>query len=263
MSDSLKTKMPLSDDDSISGDMPNSDYPDTITVSSKIQWTMEITMEISLDIRKGISEDMIQEFITKNLKALKFDETKNNFVGFCSHKREKYSDGDLAIFSNWSEEGPIINFQLPSFFKDSNIIDKYSGKSFPTAEHAIMLCKALLFEDYVNADLLVPELTPEDVKHLGKKMKFSQEKWNSHCELIAKHVVYEKFKKNQALFAILEKFVQNGGFLVETADYDKIWGVFLDTKKDVDRWKDFREWKGYNILGFSIMHVYYRIKDEK
>ena len=76
-------------------------------------------------------------------------------------------------------------------------------------------------------------------------------------------VVYEglleKFRQNSEL---QEKLLATGQkILAECAVRDVIWGIGL-SMKDEKRF-DMKEWKGQNLLGFSIMKVRDRLKDVK
>lgn len=123
---------------------------------------------------------------------------------------------------------------------------------FPTAEHWMMYCKAILFANDEIAEQILMAKTPSLAKQFGRKVKnFDVDDW----EMFADRIVYEgnilKFRQNPKLLTIL---VNTGNkTLVEASPYDKIWGVGLNETDP--RILDETKWLGANRLGIALMKV--------
>lgn len=75
--------------------------------------------------------------------------------------------------------------------------------------------------------------------------------WNGLRQIIVYEGLLEKFRQNDEL---KKKLLATGqDILAECAVQDRIWGIGL-SMQDEKRF-DMHEWKGQNLLGFSLMLV--------
>jgi len=144
-----------------------------------------------------------------------------------------------GVFSQWhpvsfyvSVPHPYLNITLPV--------------KFNTNEQYMMLCKALLFDDYDTARAIMNTDQPNEQKALGRRVKnFDDARWRD----IAKDVV---LIGNLARFYKVEsskKHLLSTGnkLLVEASPKDSIWGIGMsDNHPDVN---DPSKWLGINWLG--------------
>ena len=126
---------------------------------------------------------------------------------------------------------------------------------FPTAEHWMMVQKALLFKDYEMARemLAVKEATSKTmakVKALGRKVQnFDEKVWVAERKRIVREGNKHKFEQNAEL---REKLLgTEERHLVEASPRDRIWGVGFGAQnapKNRARW-------GLNLLGEALVEV--------
>lgn len=120
--------------------------------------------------------------------------------------------------------------------------------TFPSAEHWMMVQKALLFKDAEMARKILE--VPDDmgaVKALGRKVKnFNEATWVSARKGIVLEGNLHKFRQNKELKA---KLLATGTKrIVEASPRDRIWGIGYGAKnalKNRERW-------GLNLLGLAL-----------
>jgi hypothetical protein len=129
---------------------------------------------------------------------------------------------------------------------------KVDGIQYNCAEQFMMHSKALMFEDYETAELIMNTPNPKIQKQLGRQVKnFNADSWNA----VAKTVVYianiAKFTHSPTL---LEALLATGDtLLVEASPYDTIWGIGMG---EVEARKSTKEqWRGTNWLGEVLTAV--------
>ena len=90
------------------------------------------------------------------------------------------------------------------------------------------------------------------IKALGRSVKnYDDTIWNGTRQIIVYEGLLEKFRQNEQL---RKKLIETGNaILAECAVQDKIWGIGLSMKNE--KRFDMTQWKGQNLLGFSIMMV--------
>lgn len=123
---------------------------------------------------------------------------------------------------------------------------------FPTAEHWMMVQKALLFKDYAMARKIlevrgVGQANMTYVKALGRKVQgFDEETWVAAREEIVLQGNLLKFQQNAE---IKEKLLATGNKrIAEASPRDRIWGVGFGAKNALgqkERW-------GLNLLGKAL-----------
>lgn len=120
--------------------------------------------------------------------------------------------------------------------------------TFPSAEHWMMVQKALLFKDAEKAREILE--VPDDmraVKALGREVKnFNEAQWVSARKRIVLEGNLHKFRQNKELKT---KLLATGTKrIVEASPRDRIWGIGFGAKnalKNRERW-------GLNLLGLAL-----------
>lgn len=136
-------------------------------------------------------------------------------------------------------------------------IFELDGHVFPSSEHALMHCKAMLFGDTVSADKILQAKNPMAAKQLGRKVSgFEEEVWKQHREQIMERVLFEKFEQNHKLREGILALPMDSVF-VDASPYDRIWGVGRSARE----LKDGAKWRGKNLLGKSLDRVKSQLHD--
>jgi len=156
----------------------------------------------------------------------------NNTSDFTLFFREYPSDSDFYFCSQWY----VSDFE-------------YRGKVFKSAEHWMMVQKAIMFNDIPMAEKILNCDTPKDAKDFGKEVRnFIDEIWLKNNKKIIYVGTKEKFLQDHE---ILKKLLHtNGSILVEASPYDKLYGIKLGLK-DPKAHNPFL-WQGENLLGEVI-----------
>jgi ribA/ribD-fused uncharacterized protein len=132
------------------------------------------------------------------------------------------------------------------------------GVQYNCCEQYMMHQKALTFGDLEIAEEVLQTSNPKDQKGLGRQIKsFNKDKWDSVCLGIVYKGNLEKFRQNPDLLA--ELLSTGDRLLVEASPFDKIWGIGMaEEDPGVD---DPANWKGLNLLGWSITLVKQQLKN--
>ena len=135
------------------------------------------------------------------------------------------------------------------WYKATMVID---GITYNCCEQYMMHQKALTFGDTETAELVMKTESPRDQKALGRQVKnFDKAKWDSVCVGIVYKGNYAKFSQNVDLAD--ELLATGNKIIVEASPYDTIWGIGMGEKEPGI--KNPVNWKGLNLLGWSIMLV--------
>lgn len=164
---------------------------------------------------------------------------------------------NYTCFSQW--------FMLPKQ-RSNEIEDKcqflshFPDNSFTlytTTEHYMMAEKARLFNNCPIAILNAE--TPSIAKKLGRKVSnFDEVTWNDACYDIVVEGNYLKFSQNDDMKKVL--LSTGDTVIVEASPWDNIWGIGLGmAHPDADNPKN---WQGTNLLGFALMDVRERLRNE-
>ena len=147
--------------------------------------------------------------------------------------------------SGWGSQWFKSSFKVKIKFEEGGDEEEVT---FPSAEHWMMVKKALLFKDAEKAReiLKVPDDMGE-VKALGREVKnFDDAIWVSKREEIVLEGNVHKFSQNEKLKA---KLLATGTKrIVEASPRDRIWGIGYGEKnalKNRGRW-------GLNLLGLAL-----------
>jgi ribA/ribD-fused uncharacterized protein len=178
---------------------------------------------------------------------------------FYSHNRDRkyrrvnYNSAHI-VFSNFYEHAFDFDFdRLPEValnFAFTNINVDGTRVLVPSSEHAIMLCKAVLFKDYDAFGQIQRAASPADAKKLGRIIhSFNQVVWDLHKESIALQCVLQKFMSDDGLKTTL--LGTHETILCEATTGDRIWGIGLDVDDPII--DTVSEWRGLNMLGAALM----------
>ena len=128
-----------------------------------------------------------------------------------------------------------------------------------TAEHYMMHKKAELFGDNLISALILNTYEPSEVKKLGKQVQnFDIIKWNEKKFDIVVQGNWYKFHNYKDL---KRKLLATGdSILVEASPTDRIWGI--GRPMGYSQLHDVDSWRGENLLGFALMKVREKVKNE-
>ena len=159
-----------------------------------------------------------------NLEELKLKFDRKEELEFCFFWKSN------SYFSNW----------YPSDFEINGIV-------YWCVEQYMMAKKAELFRDYNSFRYIMASNSQKEIKALGRR------------ERIVFEGNYAKFTQNPILKSYLLK--QKDKILVEASPYDKIWGIGYDNSDLVFVCNPYN-WRGLNLLGFTLMRVRDKIIEE-
>ncbi|MBQ8959928.1 MAG: NADAR family protein [Ruminococcus sp.] len=133
------------------------------------------------------------------------------------------------------------------------------GTEFHTAEQYMMAQKALLFGDKKIYAEIMAASDPGAYKDLGRRISgFDEKVWEQHRTEIVIAGNMAKFGQNEELRDYL--LATEKSVLVEASPYDRIWGIGLSA--DTEGIEDPYIWKGSDLLGFCLMEVRDRLKED-
>lgn len=165
--------------------------------------------------------------------------TEDDFIFFWGHTRDKEEKITEKCLSQWWK----CNFM------ENNII-------FCCAEQYMMYKKAELFKDYEYAWKILENSEPKEIKRLGRLIRnFDETYWDIYKQAIVLQGNILKFSQNSELKEYLINTKHK--ILVEASPYDHIWGIGM--KKETRGINNPANWRGQNLLGFTIMEVRDRI----
>lgn len=175
-----------------------------------------------------------------------------------------YTNGEkleyLFFFGSKSKTSnpAIINKSCFSQWYYSNF--KIDNIQYLTSEHYMMAEKARLFKDYRIESEILNTKSPAIAKSLGRKVKnFDYYTWLKYCLDVVITGNLAKFSQNPKLAKYLLSTEQK--ILVEASPYDKLWGIGLsENSSGVDNPLN---WQGRNFLGFALMEVRKKLREEK
>ncbi|MGC4100832.1 NADAR family protein [Ferruginibacter sp.] len=164
------------------------------------------------------------------------------YLFFWGHKQKAQGIVDKSCFSQW----------WPAPF----MVD---GITYATAEHWMMAKKALLFDDQEQFQNVLSTNDPAEAKNFGRSVKnFDAEKWNAVSFDLVTAGNFHKFSQHKTLKDFL--LVTANKIIVEASPVDFIWGIGL-SQNDTAATDPFK-WKGPNLLGFALMQVRDKLKEQ-
>lgn len=164
-----------------------------------------------------------------------------DYLFFWGHKPTP--DGSLSktVFSQWWQKNFSVN-----------------GIIYPTAEHFMMAEKARLFDDNDTLEEILKAKTPAEAKKLGRKVQhFDDTIWKKNRFKIVVEGNYHKFSDPE-----YKAFLLGTGnkIIVEASPRDTIWGIGLS--QNSEKIYNPNTWQGLNLLGFALMEVRDKLKNE-
>ncbi len=149
------------------------------------------------------------------------------------------------------------------------MVDSEKEYTFPTAEHWMMGCKALLFsdEDVFHEVIRNKGRSQEDlrvVKSLGRKVRnFDEEVGNANRREIVLQGNLHKFRTHADLRRELIGGEGGGGTeekeIVEASPLDRIWGIGFGDRRALEVGRE--RW-GMNLLGLALMDTRRILREE-
>lgn len=131
------------------------------------------------------------------------------------------------------------------------------GTTYPTAEHFMMACKALLFGDTETADRILQAPHPGAAKALGRQVhRFDEQRWAKRRFEIVVTGNLAKFGQHPELRQFLLATADR--VLAEASPRDRVWGIGLAASDERAASPD--NWQGLNLLGFALMEVRHRLQ---
>lgn len=157
---------------------------------------------------------------------------------------------NIVCFHNPDEgNGFLSNWYTSNFEID--------GRKFSSMEQYMMYKKAMCFHDENVAEQIMAIDDVATIKKLGRLVSgYDDNIWSGIRQIVVYEGLIQKFIQNQDLRNLL--LGTHDGILAECAVRDCIWGIGL-SMKDTRRY-DINEWKGMNLLGYSLMMVRNKLK---
>ena len=157
---------------------------------------------------------------------------------------------DIKCFHNPDEEnGYLSNWFLSDF--------SIEGIKYTSMEQYMMYEKAVCFGNYEVARHILHTDEVARIKQYGRSVSgYNDNIWSGIRQIIVYDGLMEKFSQNEELKKRL--LDTDDAILAECAVRDCIWGIGLSMKDD--RRFDISQWKGQNLLGYSLMMVRNRLR---
>lgn len=151
----------------------------------------------------------------------------------------------MVFFHNPSEENGIYsNWYLSDF--------TVGGILYSSMEQYMMYQKALLFQDQDIANQILDISDVARIKALGRAVRnYNDIVWAGLRQLVVYKGLLAKFSQNPGLKNVL--LSTGDQVMAECAVKDTIWGIGLSMRDE--RRFDMAQWRGQNLLGFSLMEV--------
>lgn len=160
---------------------------------------------------------------------------------FYGHDPKKLGD-EQACFSQWYHRWFTVD-----------------GHRYNCMEQYMMSEKARLFKDKEMLIAILGESDQAKIKAYGRQVKgFDPEIWHKHCIDIVFKGNYAKFTQNEDLKQYL--LATGDKVLVEASPTDTIWGIGM---RATAKAKDHRNWRGQNLLGYTLTRVKQQIMEEE
>ena len=151
----------------------------------------------------------------------------------------------VVCFHNPDEEnGPLSNW-YPSRFV-------WAGEEFASLEQYMMYRKAVCFGDADSAAKIMDTDDPAVAKALGRAVSgYDDRLWDGIRQIVVYEGLLAKFAQNEHLGDLLRS--TGSALLAECSVQDRIWGIGL-SMADPERF-DPAQWRGRNLLGYTLMMV--------
>ena len=152
-------------------------------------------------------------------------------------------------FHNPDEE----NGYLSNWYSSDFIVDNIK---FSSMEQYMMYKKAVCFADTEIAYKILETNNVAEIKTLGRQVsRYNENIWNGIRQIVVYEGLINKFSQSILLKEQLKE--TKDAILAECAVKDRIWGIGL-SMNDPKR-LDMNQWKGQNLLGYTLMMVRERL----
>lgn len=156
---------------------------------------------------------------------------------------------DIICFHNPEEE----NGYLSNWFYSKFSIDDIE---YTSMEQYMMYKKAICFNDVAIAEQILSTNDVAQIKELGRLVSgYNDSIWSGIRQIVVYDGLIAKFAQNENLRSLLKSTEK--AILAECAVKDCIWGIGL-SMKDPRRMQP-EQWKGHNLLGYTLMMVRERL----
>lgn len=156
---------------------------------------------------------------------------------------------DIICFHNPEEE----NGYLSNWFYSKFSIDDIG---YTSMEQYMMYKKAICFNDVAIAEQILSTNDVAQIKELGRLVSgYNDSIWSGIRQIVVYDGLIAKFAQNENLRNLLKSTEK--AILAECAVKDCIWGIGL-SMKDPRRMQP-EQWKGHNLLGYTLMMVRERL----
>lgn len=156
---------------------------------------------------------------------------------------------DIICFHNPEEE----NGYLSNWFYSKFSIDDIG---YTSMEQYMMYKKAICFNDVAIAEQILSTNDVAQIKELGRLVSgYNDSIWSGIRQIVVYDGLIAKFAQNENLRSLLKSTEK--AILAECAVKDCIWGIGL-SMKDPRRMQP-EQWKGHNLLGYTLMIVRERL----
>lgn len=157
---------------------------------------------------------------------------------------------NIICFHNPDEENGFLSNWYLSKFAVNEI-------EYTSMEQYMMYQKAIYFNDNDIAEQILETQDVAQIKGLGRLVSnYNDNIWNGIRQIIVYEGLIAKFTQNENFYKNLKD--TKNAILAECAVRDCIWGIGL-SMTDPKR-LDINEWKGQNLLGYSLMLVRNKLK---
>ncbi|OON98072.1 MAG: hypothetical protein ATN36_01755 [Epulopiscium sp. Nele67-Bin005] len=164
------------------------------------------------------------------------------YLTFWGHRPTKNGSIGASCLSQWFE----AKFE-------------YNGQVYWCMEQFMMAQKARVFGDLEMLDKILNSNSQKEIKNFGRKVKgFNEGTWQNCREGIVFEGNLQKFSQNPKLKSFL--LATDEKVLVEASPYDTIWGIGMSANDE--RIFEPYSWNGLNLLGFTLMNVRQKIKED-
>jgi len=173
-----------------------------------------------------------------------------SYLFFWNEAKPKGKRTDKSCLNQWYKA---------SFSISVHAFGELHELTFATAEHYMMYKKAELFKDYDIRNQIYKSQSPKEAQALGRAVKnYDDSIWQAISFEVVVDANMHKFAQHEKL----QRYLLSTGdkVLVEASPVDCIWGIGLD--KDDPKAQDPSTWRGENKLGFALMEVRKRLKEE-
>jgi ribA/ribD-fused uncharacterized protein len=163
----------------------------------------------------------------------------------------------LFFWGHQAREDGYIGKQCLSQWWNSSF--EVEGIVYPTAEHFMMAEKARLSGDDIIRKKILLASSPREAKELGRNIRgFDEEIWLQNRFAIVVRANEAKFSQIEAIRNFLLETKEK--ILVEASPVDTVWGIGL--AEHDSRASNPEQWKGLNLLGFALMMVRLKLREE-